>query len=112
MILCIGGFADVCSLLSTLTMNSTNTARSPRLPRTMADLALHPWVDSISDERSMGEVIWVYFKFGYVWEGCGCIHEGTVKACCKAIRSVYFDQAVKDELEALPAHVEVAIAVC
>ena len=108
MILCIGGFADACPLPSPLTMTNTNTARRPRLPRTMADLASHPWVDEISDERSCGAGIWVYLKPGYVWEGVSAIHENTVKDCCQAIRFVYFDQYVFDYLEAVPAPAEAA----
>ena len=102
MILCIGGFADVCPLLSLFTMSNTNTARRPRLPRTMADMASHPWVESISDERSSGDGLWVYLKPGYVWDGVWFVHESTVKDCCQAMRFVYFDQAVHDELEAVP----------
>ena len=90
-------------------MSNTNTARRPRLPRTMADLASHPWVESISDERSSGDGLWVYLKPGYVWDGdVGSIHESTVKACCQEFRSISFDQAVKSELEAVPAPVEAA----
>ena len=92
MILYIGGFADVCPLFSPLTMTKTNTSRRTRLPRTMADLASHPWVESIDDARGSGDGLHVYLRHGFVWAETGtCVIETTVKACCAEFRNVNWD---------------------
>jgi hypothetical protein len=63
-----------------------------RLPRTLAGLSSHPWVESVSDERGMGAGIWVYLKPGYVsHDCCHTIHESTVRECCRAFRFVWHD---------------------
>ena len=54
-------------------------------PRTLAQLAAHPWVESVSDERSSGQGIWVYTRPGFVNDAGGqTIHEATVKGCLAA----------------------------
>ena len=62
-----------------------------RLPRTLAGLSSHPWVESVSDERGTGCGIWVYLRPGFVTDGCHTIHEPTVKECCRAFRFVSHD---------------------
>lgn len=58
-------------------------------PRTLAQLAAHPWVESVSDERSSGEGIWVFTRPGFVNDVCGhVIHEATVKGCLAAFADV------------------------
>lgn len=65
-------------------------------PRTLAQLYNHPWVKSVSDERSSGCGIWVYLTPGYEWDGSHTIHEGTVRECCAAFSAVVENPA--DEL--------------
>ena len=61
-------------------------------PRTLAQLTSHPWVESVSDERSSGCGIWVYLKPGFVTHDCcHTIHETTVKECCRAFSYVWND---------------------
>lgn len=61
-------------------------------PRTLAQLIAHPWVESVSDERSSGQGIWVYTRPGYVTHDCcHTIHESTVKECCRAFSYVWND---------------------
>jgi len=57
-------------------------------PRTLAQLISHPWVESVSDERSSGCGIWVYLKPGYEWDGSHAVHESTVRECCAAFSAV------------------------
>lgn len=73
-------------------MPATTTTPRARLPRTLAGLSSHPWVESVSDERGMGAGIWVYLKPGYVsHDCCHTIHESTVRECCRAFRFVWHD---------------------
>ena len=65
-------------------------------PRTLAQLAAHPWVESVSDERSSGCGIWVYLKPGYQWDGSHTVHESTVRECCAAFSAIVENPA--DEL--------------
>ena len=63
-----------------------------RLPRTLAGLSSHPWVESVSDERGTGCGIWVYLRPGFVTHDCcHTIHESTIKECCRAFRFVSYD---------------------
>ena len=64
------------------------TAVKPARPRTLAQLTAHPWVEEVSDERGMGQGIWVYLKPGHQWDGCHTIHEGTVGACLAQFATV------------------------
>ena len=79
----------------------------PRLPRTLAQLTAHPWVEEVSDERSMGAGIWVYLRPGFVTHDCcHTIHETTVKECCRAFRFVSHDPEdylLKDQATPAPA---------
>ena len=62
------------------------------LPRTLAQLANHPWVESVSDERGVNCGLWIYLKPGFVThDSCHTIHESTVKECCRAFRFAYED---------------------
>lgn len=68
-------------------MPATTTAPRARLPRTLAGLASHPWVKCVSDERELGDGLWVYLKPGFVWDGTTShIHESTVREACQAFR--------------------------
>ena len=61
------------------------TLSTVRKPRTFAEISAHPWVESVSDERSTGEGIWVYFKAGVTdCSGGHTLHESTVKECLAA----------------------------
>jgi hypothetical protein len=63
-----------------------------RLPRTLAALSSHPWVDSIDDARGSGDGLHVYLRPGFVWAGTtSAVIEPTVKACCEAFRAVVWD---------------------
>jgi hypothetical protein len=64
------------------------TAVKPARPRTLAQLIAHPWVEEVSDERGMGQGIWVYLKSGYQWDGCQTIHEDTVGDCLAQFATV------------------------
>ena len=58
-------------------------------PRTLAQLISHPWVESVSDERSAGQGIWIWTKPGFVNDAGGhLIHESTVKSCLAAFADV------------------------
>ena len=73
-------------------MTNTNTARRPRLPRTLAGLASHPWVDSIDDGRGTGDNLHVYLRPGFVWAGTSsAVIEPTVREACQAFREVSWD---------------------
>ena len=52
--------------------------------RTLRDLRNDPRVQSVSDERGIGDGIWVYLKEGFTNERleCSTIHEYTVAECC------------------------------
>lgn len=91
---------------------TTTTAPRARLPRTLAGLSSHPWVESVSDERGTGAGIWVYLKPGYVTHDCcHTIHESTVKECCRAFRFVWHDpEDYLLEKQATPAPAEAAPA--
>lgn len=61
------------------------TESRPRMPRTLADLRSHPWVEEVSDERGSREGIWIYLKAGFTTcDACHTIHEQTVKECLRA----------------------------
>lgn len=91
---------------------TTSTTPRARLPRTLAGLSSHPWVESVSDERGTGAGIWVYLKPGYVTHDCcHTIHESTVKECCRAFRFVWHDpEDYLLEKQATPAPAEAAPA--
>ena len=77
-------------------MPATTTTPRARLPRTLAGLASHPWVESVDDERKeeLGDGLWVYLKSGFVWDGTTShIHESTVREACQAFRDVVWDPA-------------------
>jgi len=70
----------------------TATTPRARLPRTLAALASHPWVESIDDARGSGDGLHVYLRPGFVWAGTtSAVIEPTVKACCEAFREVMWD---------------------
>jgi hypothetical protein len=72
----------------------TATASRPRLPRTLADLEAHPWIDWIDDGRHLGDGLHVYLKSGYVWAGtASAVIESTVREACQAFREVIWDPA-------------------
>ena len=71
-------------------------------PRTLAQLAAHPWVESVSDERSSGDGIWVYTRPGFVNDAGGhTIHETTVKGCLAAFADIR--ECPEDAVAADPA---------
>ena len=73
-------------------MPATTTTPRARLPRTLAALSSHPWVESIDDGRGTGDGIHVYLRPGFVWAGTtSAVVEPTVKACCQAFRAVAWD---------------------
>ena len=72
----------------------TATTARPRLPRTLADLKAHPWVDWIDDSRHLGDGLHVYLRPGYVWDDCvSAVVEPTVREACQAFREVAWDPA-------------------
>ena len=76
----------------TAVASESHPSARARLPRTLADLQAHPWVESVSDERGTGCGIWVYLRPGFVTHDCcHTIHEPTVKECCRAFRFVSHD---------------------
>lgn len=48
----------------------------------------HPLVDSVSDERRLGDGYWIYLKTGWIAASmeCGSIHEESPSACLKVLR--------------------------
>ena len=75
-------------------MPATTTAPRARLPRTLAGLASHPWVESVDDARGTGDGIHVYLRPGFVWGGCATSAvRDTVKGLCQAFRDVVWDPA-------------------
>ena len=73
-------------------MPATTTTPRARLPRTLAALSSHPWVDMVDDGRASGDGIAVYLRSGFVWAGTtSAVIEPTVKACCEAFREVAWD---------------------
>jgi len=77
---------------------TTSTTPRARLPRTLAGLSSHPWVESVSDERGIGDGLHVYLRPGFVWAGTtSAVIEPTVKACCDAFRDVAWDPAAWGE---------------
>lgn len=73
-------------------MPATNAAPRARLPRTLAALSSHPWVESIDDGRGTGDGIHVYFRPGFVWAGtASTVIEATVRKACQAFRDVSWD---------------------
>jgi hypothetical protein len=60
-----------------------------RKPKTLTELSDHPFVTGISDERGLGDGIWVYLINGYHSNlECGIIHEQTVKGCLNEFYSI------------------------
>jgi hypothetical protein len=48
----------------------------------------HPRVESVSDERSLGDGYWVYLHTGWISANseCGTIHEESPSACLRELR--------------------------
>ena len=73
-------------------MSTTTSTPRARLPRTLAGLSSHPWVESVSDERGFGDGLWAYLRPGFVWAGTtSVVHEPTVREVCQAFREVAWD---------------------
>lgn len=73
-------------------MTATTTTPRARLPRTLAALASHPWVQSIDDARGSGDGLHVYLRPGFVWFGtASAVIEPTVREACRAFRDVAWD---------------------
>lgn len=73
-------------------MSTTTSTPRARLPRTLAGLSSHPWVESVSDERGFGDGLWAYLRPGFVWAGTtSVVHEPTVREVCQAFRHVSWD---------------------
>lgn len=55
----------------------------------MRDIQNDPRVSSVSDERSMGDGVWVYLKANFVNTHLEChtIHERTVRECCEQLNN-------------------------
>lgn len=76
----------------------TATTSRPRLPRTLAGLEAHPWVDWIDDSRHLGDGLHVYLRPGYVWaDTTSAVVEPTVREACQAFREVAWDPAAWGE---------------
>ena len=87
-----------------LALDLMTTASRPRLPRTLADLEAHPWVDWIDDGRDTGDELCVYLKAGYVWAGTtSAVIESTIREACQAFREVAWDPAAWGEAGGIPA---------
>ena len=72
----------------------TATTARPRLPRTLADLEAHPWVEWIDDSRHLGDGLHVYLRPGYVWDDTvSAVVEPTVREACQAFRDVTWNPA-------------------
>jgi len=73
-------------------MPATKTAPRARLPRTLAGLSSHPWVESIDDARGSGDGLHVYLRPGFVRADLDTvIIEPTVKEACQGFRDVVWD---------------------
>ena len=73
-------------------MPATTTAPRARLPRTLAAIASHPWVESIDDARGSGDGLHVYLRPGFVRAGLDTvIIEPTVKEACQGFKDVVWD---------------------
>lgn len=61
-----------------------NTAQ----PKVLTRILAHPAVDSVSDERFLGDGCWVFLKEGYrsVGMDCGTIHEDSWTKCERVLR--------------------------
>ena len=77
---------------------TTSTTPRARLPRTLADLEAHPWVEWIDDGRDTGDNLHVYLRPGYVWaDTTSAVVEPTVREACQAFREVAWDPAAWGE---------------
>jgi hypothetical protein len=64
-----------------------------KVTRTLAQIARHPLVADVSDERGYGDGIWVYLKDGFInsnTDTCA-IHEDTVAECLALLKTAWFD---------------------
>ena len=61
--------------------------------RTLAQIAKHPLVQDVSDERGYGDGIWVYLKDGFINANTdtASIHEDTVAECLALLKTAWFD---------------------
>jgi len=70
--------------------------------RSLRAAANHPLVRDISDERGMGDGVWIYLHDG--WNDpstdANAIHEDSVSECLALLKGAYFDAATLDEPEA------------
>jgi len=66
-----------------------------KITRTLAQIARHPLVSDVSDERGYGEGegIWVYLKDGFINGNTdtSSIHEDTVAECLSLLKTAWFD---------------------
>lgn len=58
------------------------------MSKTTDAIKAHPLVESISDERHLGDGYWVYLHEGYVARSseCGTIHEESPSECLRVLR--------------------------
>jgi hypothetical protein len=58
------------------------------MSKTTDTIKAHPLVESISDERGLGDGYWVYLKTGHIAASseCGTIHEESPSACLRLLR--------------------------
>jgi len=85
--------ARICPKLSGF--NPEEILAADKATRTLAQIARHPLVQDVSDERGYGEGegIWVYLKDGFINAATDTsgIHEDTVAECLALLKTAWFD---------------------
>jgi len=53
-------------------------------------------IESVSDERSLGNGIWIYLKDGFLWDGeTSQVHENTVTEAVRELKQNVFTDVKK-----------------
>ena len=83
--------ARICPKLSGF--NPEEILAADKTTRTLAQIARHPLVQDISDERGYGDGFWIYLKDGFINEATDTsgIHEETVAECLALLKTAWFD---------------------
>jgi hypothetical protein len=75
--------------------NPEEILAADKVTRTLAQIAKHPLVADVSDERGdrYGNGIWVYLKDGFINGNTdtASIHEDTVAECLALLKTAWFD---------------------